>query len=62
MLGLLCVEWNGAGSNLALHLNSFPCRIISKFRQFVFVLDHICAMSLPHAGTMLSDCCTARQG
>ena len=35
VLGLLCVEWNRAGSNLAIHFHFFPCRIFSKFWQFV---------------------------
>ena len=30
VLGLLCVEWNGAGSNLALHFDSlFPCQFVA---------------------------------
>ena len=39
VLGLLCVEWNRAGSNLPAHF--FPCQIFSKFWQFTFPLDRI---------------------
>ena len=31
VLGLLCVEQNGAGSNLAVHFDFFPYRFFSKF-------------------------------
>ena len=41
VLGLLCGEWNRAGSNLAVHFNVFffPCRILSKFWQFTFIIQ-----------------------
>ena len=46
MLGLLCVEWNGAGSNLAVRFTFFfPLSYFSKFWQFAFVLDRICVVT-----------------
>ena len=46
MLGLLCVEWNGAGSNLAVRFAFFfPLSYSSKFWQFAFALDRICVVT-----------------
>ena len=33
VLGFLCVERNGVGSNLAVHFDLFSCRIFSKYWQ-----------------------------
>ena len=42
VLGLMCVKWNGVGSNLAVHFNFFfPCLSFPKFWQFIFALDCI---------------------
>ena len=39
VLGLLCVGWNRAGSNLGIHFDFF---FLSKCWQLAFALDRIC--------------------